>query len=130
MSKSIAIFVAAAMVGCLPQEEPSPELVEKIPVPQCEAETPESQAKPSGEPLVWDFTKGTPSGGSMRKGCRVSQDGIFGNMTLSALNGYNPQRELFSKLWNRRKIYLEGCKSAPYHLKGWLRRLNDYKFEN
>ena len=60
----------------------------------------------------------------------VSQDGIFGNMTLSALNGYNPQRELFSKLWNRRKIYLEGCKSAPYHLKGWMRRLNDYKFEN
>lgn len=59
----------------------------------------------------------------------VSQDGIFGSMTLNAINNWQPQRDLFQRLWNRRKIYLEGCKGAVYYLKGWMRRLNSYTFE-
>lgn len=60
----------------------------------------------------------------------VSQDGIFGSMTLNAINNWQPQRDLFQRLWNRRKIYLEVCKGATYYLKGWMRRLNSYTFEN
>lgn len=60
----------------------------------------------------------------------VSQDGIFGNITLNKLNTWQPQKDLFNRLWNRRKIYLEGCKGAIYYLKGWMRRLNSYTFKN
>ena len=58
----------------------------------------------------------------------VTADGIFGNQTLTYLNGYNPQRVLFDKLWQRRKAYLAGCKSAKYYLKGWMRRLNSFTY--
>lgn len=59
----------------------------------------------------------------------VSRDGIFGSMTLSALNSYSPQKELFDRLWNRRKIWFEGCKGAKYYLNGWMNRLRSFKFE-
>ena len=32
----------------------------------------------------------------------VSQDGIFGSMTLNAINTWQPQRDLLQRLWNRR----------------------------
>jgi hypothetical protein len=41
------------------------------------------------------------------------------------------QKELFEKLWNRRKKHFEAIgkgKNAKF-LKGWLNRLNDFKFE-
>lgn len=59
----------------------------------------------------------------------VSQDGIFGSMTLSAMNSYRPQKELFDRLWNRRKIWYEGRKGAPRYLAGWMNRLRSFKFE-
>ena len=58
----------------------------------------------------------------------VTADGIFGPASLNALNNWNPQSKLFELLWNRRKKYLEGCSSAWKYLKGWMRRLNSYKF--
>lgn len=58
----------------------------------------------------------------------VTVDGIFGPASLNALNNWNPQSKLFELLWNRRKKYLEGCSSAWKYLKGWMRRLNSYKF--
>ena len=71
------IFSFAAVTGCIPQENHVPDAVEKVPVPQCGLETPASCAKPCGEPLVWDFTKKVmPDGGSLRKGARVSPDGM------------------------------------------------------
>lgn len=58
----------------------------------------------------------------------VTADGIFGPASLYALNNWNPQSKLFELLWNRRKKYLEGCSSAWKYLKGWMRRLNSFKF--
>lgn len=82
----------------------------------------------------------------------VRQDGIVGDITLGKINGWNPQSMLFDKLWARRKKFFEdtvassiadyerklGRKSTLQEqlkytkkrfLKGWLNRLNDFKFE-
>lgn len=58
----------------------------------------------------------------------VTADGIFGNISLSTLNNWNPQKQIFNLLWNRRKTYLEGCSGAWKYLKGWMRRLNSFTF--
>lgn len=62
----------------------------------------------------------------------VTVDGIVGNKTISALNGYGNCKELFEKLWNRRKKHFEdivkGRPASAVFLKGWLNRLNDFKF--
>lgn len=64
----------------------------------------------------------------------VSSDGIVGKKTLSAVNDYPDQRELFQKLWNRRKSHFESiAKRDPTQkvfLRGWLNRLNDFKYED
>lgn len=83
----------------------------------------------------------------------VRQDGVVGPVTLGKINAWNPQQALFDKLWTRRKKFLEDivAKSiADYErkvgrkatlleqlkytkkrfLKGWLNRLNDFKFES
>lgn len=82
----------------------------------------------------------------------VKQDGIVGPMTLAKINGWNPQGALFDKLWARRKKFFEdivarsvqsyenriGRKATERELltytkkryiRGWLNRLNDFKFE-
>lgn len=59
----------------------------------------------------------------------VKQDGIFGPMSLAAMNSWNPQEDLFNKLWNRRKQYFEGCSGAWKYLNGWLNRLRSFYFE-
>ena len=58
----------------------------------------------------------------------VKADGIFGPISLNALNNYVPQKEIFTKLWNRRKQFLEGCSDAWKYLRGWMRRLNSFTF--
>lgn len=81
-------------------------------------------------------------------GCKP--DGIIGAKTLAAINNAN-QRDLFTRLWNRRKKFFEDITAnsiAAYEkkigrkateaelmkhtnkrfLKGWLNRLNDFKF--
>lgn len=61
----------------------------------------------------------------------VVPDGIVGSITLRAINTAN-QKNLFDKLWNRRKSFYNGLVvSRPKNsvfLKGWLNRLNDFKF--
>lgn len=59
----------------------------------------------------------------------VKADCVVGPITINKINSWNPQRDLFNKLWNRRKTYLEGCKTAWKYLRGWMNRLNSYKFE-
>ena len=82
----------------------------------------------------------------------VKQDGMVGNVTLNAINSYTPQKELFDKLWKRREKYFNDIVArsvAAYekkigrpatetekirhtqkkYLKGWLNRLNSFKFE-
>lgn len=63
----------------------------------------------------------------------VVVDGIVGVNTLTAINSYTNQEELFQKLWDRRKQHFESIvqrdPSQKVFLKGWMNRLNDYKFE-
>lgn len=61
----------------------------------------------------------------------VTADGIVGPKTLAAINDYKDKKELFQKLWNRRKQYFEACAKGAKScfLKGWLNRLNDFKWE-
>lgn len=63
----------------------------------------------------------------------VVVDGIVGVNTLTAINSYTNQEELFHKLWNRRKQHFESIvqrdPSQKVFLKGWMNRLNDYKFD-
>lgn len=62
----------------------------------------------------------------------VKDDGIVGAKTLAAINEYPDQSELFKKLWLRRKQHFEDIVKADptqkVFLKGWLNRLNDFKY--
>ena len=63
----------------------------------------------------------------------VKVDGIVGQKTIAAINDYPDQKELFNKLWNRRKKHFEDVAKSPSKakfLKGWLNRLNDFKCIN
>ena len=62
---------------------------------------------------------------------RLKVDGIVGQKTIAAINDYPDQKELFNKLWNRRKKHFEDIAKSPSKakfLKGWLNRLNDFKY--
>lgn len=62
----------------------------------------------------------------------VETDGIVGLKTLAAINYYPNKKELFEKLWNRRKKHFEDIvrnrPQSKVFLKGWLRRLSDFKW--
>jgi Putative secretion activating protein len=62
----------------------------------------------------------------------VKDDGVVGNITLSAVNNYPDQEELFKLLWNRRKKHFEDIAQRDptqnRFLRGWLNRLNDFKY--
>ena len=62
----------------------------------------------------------------------VVTDGVVGPKTIAAINNYPNQEELFNRLWNRRKKHYEDiCKKNPSQkvfLRGWLNRLNHFKF--
>ena len=63
----------------------------------------------------------------------VVDDGIVGAKTIAAINNYKNQEQLFNKLWAKRKAHFEGIVSAnpsqKVFLKGWLNRLNAFKFK-
>jgi len=60
----------------------------------------------------------------------VTADGIVGPKTIAAINNYPNQKELFQKLWNRRKKHFESIATGnkKKFLNGWLNRLNDFKW--
>lgn len=62
----------------------------------------------------------------------VTVDCIVGKQTINAINNYPNQKELFTKLWNRRKLHFESIvKNNPSQkkfIKGWLNRLNDIRY--
>lgn len=63
-------------------------------------------------------------------GVSVVKDGILGNKTMTAANSIDPQK-LFDALTNERERFFKaiakpGSKNAKF-LKGWLRRLEDYR---
>jgi lysozyme family protein len=62
----------------------------------------------------------------------VRDDGVVGPVTLAAVNGYPDQRELFGRLWERRRLHFESIvvkdSSQGRFLRGWLNRLEDFKY--
>ena len=64
----------------------------------------------------------------------VTADGVVGPKTIAAINNYPNQKELFQKLWDRRKSHFESiAKKNPSQktfLKGWLNRLNAFTFKD
>lgn len=61
----------------------------------------------------------------------VKDDGQFGPKTLAAVNGMNA-RNLFDRLMDKRVLYydciIQLWPSNAKFKKGWMNRLNDYKF--
>ena len=62
----------------------------------------------------------------------LTADGIVGNKTISYINSHD-QEDVFNKIWNRRKIFYESLvknnPSQKVFLKGWMNRLNTFKFQ-
>ena len=61
----------------------------------------------------------------------VKDDGIVGRKTIAAINDYPDQEELFNKLWARREKHFRDIakNGKEKFLKGWLNRLNDFKYK-
>ena len=82
----------------------------------------------------WVWASGTYGIKIPQKMLGVKVDGIVGNKTLSAINEYPDQRELFRKIKQERIDFIDRiCNSRPENnrfKKGWLNRLNDLKFED
>lgn len=61
----------------------------------------------------------------------VSADGVVGSKTITALNSVN-QEKLFKDIFALREKYLNDIvknnPSQKVYLKGWMNRLNDFKF--
>lgn len=62
----------------------------------------------------------------------VKVDGLVGLKTLAAIN-YNPnKRDLFNKFWQRRKKHFDDIvrnrPASKVFYKGWMNRLNDFKW--
>ena len=62
----------------------------------------------------------------------LTADGIVGNKTILYINSHD-QEEVFNKIWNRRKSFYESLvknnPSQKVFLKGWMNRLNTFKFQ-
>lgn len=62
----------------------------------------------------------------------LTADGIVGNKTISYINSHD-QEDVFNKIWNRRKQFYESLvnnnPSQKVFLKGWMNRLNTFKFQ-
>ena len=84
--------------------------------------------------IVVDWTWGSGTWGIKfpQRILGVKDDGIVGPKTIAAINDYPDQSELFKKLWLRRKQHFEDIVKADptqaVFLKGWLNRLNDFKY--
>ena len=62
----------------------------------------------------------------------VTVDGIVGNKTIAALNAMDPMSLYFQIKNDRIKFIDEICKARPANekfRKGWMNRINDFKFE-
>lgn len=60
----------------------------------------------------------------------VKVDGLVGQKTIAAINGYSDQQELFNRLWQERKAFYERIARGAQakFLKGWLNRLNGIRW--
>lgn len=80
----------------------------------------------------WTYTSGVYGIKFPQQILGVAPDGKVGDKTIAAVNNYPNQKELFQKLWNRRKAHFEAIvRNNPTQKKflaGWLNRLNQIKY--
>lgn len=80
----------------------------------------------------WLYNSGTWGVKYPQQVLGVVSDGVVGPKTIAAINSYPNQAELFYKLWNRRKKHYEDIvkknPSQKVFLKGWMNRLNSFKY--
>jgi len=79
----------------------------------------------------WVFTSGAWGIKIPQRILGLKEDGVVGPRTLEALNSQN-QKELFNKIFEaRKKFFNDIVKNNPSQkrfIKGWLNRLNDFKY--
>ena len=80
--------------------------------------------------VEWYWTSGVYGIKFPQRSLGVKDDGVVGPRTIAAINNYPNQKELFQKLWNRRKKHFESIAAGDKKkfLKGWLRRLSDFTY--
>lgn len=79
----------------------------------------------------WYINSGNVAIKILQKLIQVRQDGIFGVMTLNALNVQYPQKIFEDLKEERRQFYyrlVEKNPSQKVFLKGWLRRVDSFNF--
>ena len=79
----------------------------------------------------WCWTSGVYGIKLPQRVLGVKDDGVVGGKTIAAINDYPDQKELFNKLWNRRKKHFQDIakNGKEKFLAGWLNRLNDFKYK-
>jgi lysozyme family protein len=79
----------------------------------------------------WVWASGTYGIKLPQKVLGVVQDGIVGAKTLSAINNYPNERELFDRLWSEREAFFKriGVGTQAKFLRGWLNRLNGIRYK-
>jgi len=79
----------------------------------------------------WVFTSGAWGIKIPQRILGLKEDGVVGPATLKAINSVN-QKELFEKIFEaRKKFFIDIVKNNPSQkrfIKGWLNRLNDFKY--
>lgn len=80
----------------------------------------------------WVYTSGKYGITKVQAMLNLKPDGIVGNKTLSAINDYPNQRQLFQRIKNERLAFIDRIvKNNPSQrrfLKGWKNRVNAFKY--
>ena len=113
--KLLFVLPMVATAGCCQVEECGTTAIERMPTVKFEAVTPASCAKPCGDAKVWDFTAGLPAGGKLRKGGRLTAEGLHAadvtNMVIAS--GYT-----LDNLWTPEGAFLFESEFVPGPLGG------------
>ena len=80
----------------------------------------------------WVYTSGKYGITKVQAMLNLKPDGVVGNKTLSAINDYPNQRQLFQRIKNERLAFIDRIvKNNPSQrrfLKGWKNRVNAFKY--
>ena len=80
----------------------------------------------------WVYTSGKYGITKVQAMLNLKPDGVVGNNTLSAINDYPNQRQLFQRIKNERLAFIDRIvKNNPSQrrfLKGWKNRVNAFKY--
>lgn len=80
----------------------------------------------------WVYTSGKYGITKVQAMLNLKPDGVVGNKTLSAINDYPNQRQLFQRIKNERLAFIDRIvknnTSQRRFMKGWKNRVNSFKY--